>query len=209
MEGEGEFDDGVEAREGAVAWPHFLDHDSAVAAAEEVDHASGEDGLGEPVGGGGDGCGLGVDGVDDAAAVVEVGAGVRGHGRRRLIGSGNCLMGKGAWSDAFADGPTAVDGERLAGAEACGVAEEPDDGGVEVLGEADAAAVEGLFVADEGEDIVIGGGAGGHGGIDEGRGDDVDADIVRGVAGGGGFAEADDGGFGCGVDVGGEEARGG
>ncbi len=80
MEGEGEFDDGVEAWEGAVAWPHFLDHDSAVAAAEEVDHAAGEDGLGEPVGGGGDGGGLGIDGVDDAAAVVEVGAGVRGHG---------------------------------------------------------------------------------------------------------------------------------
>jgi hypothetical protein len=84
MEAEGEFDDRVEAREGAVAGPHFLDQDSAVAGAEEVDHASGEDGGGEPVGSLPDQAQLGVDGEQQFAAAGEVGDtwshGVEGRG---------------------------------------------------------------------------------------------------------------------------------
>lgn len=51
VEAEGEFDDGVEAGEGTVTRPDFLDQNPAMAGAEEVDHASGADGIGEPIGG--------------------------------------------------------------------------------------------------------------------------------------------------------------
>ena len=51
VEAERQLDDRIEPRERAVARPHLLDHDAAVAGAEDVHHASGEDRLGEPVGG--------------------------------------------------------------------------------------------------------------------------------------------------------------
>ena len=73
VEREREFDDRVEAGKRAVARPHLLDHDARVAGAEEVDHASGADGAGEPVGGGGDGGRLGGDGVNEAARLGQVG----------------------------------------------------------------------------------------------------------------------------------------
>ena len=69
---EREFDDGVEAGEGAVTRPHFFDQDSAVAGAEEVNHSAGEDGLAEPVGGLFNGRALGADAVEDCGAFVEV-----------------------------------------------------------------------------------------------------------------------------------------
>ena len=47
-----QLDDGIKARERSVAGPHLLDEDAGMAAAEEVDHAAGLDGFGEPVGGG-------------------------------------------------------------------------------------------------------------------------------------------------------------
>ena len=45
--GEGEFDDRVEAGEGAVARPHFLDHHATMARPEEMYHTTGQDRSGE------------------------------------------------------------------------------------------------------------------------------------------------------------------
>lgn len=51
VEGQREFDDGIEARKRTVTRPHLLDEDAAVAGTEDVDHLTGEDGLCEQVGG--------------------------------------------------------------------------------------------------------------------------------------------------------------
>jgi hypothetical protein len=49
METQGEFDDGIEARERSIARPHFLDHYPAVPRAEHLHHAAGENALRKPV----------------------------------------------------------------------------------------------------------------------------------------------------------------
>jgi hypothetical protein len=72
VEGQRELDDGIEARKGAVTRPHFLDEDAAVAGAEDVDHLSGEDRLGEHVGGLLDERELVADAVEEALAGFEV-----------------------------------------------------------------------------------------------------------------------------------------
>src|SRR5262249_10841890 len=49
VEGQREFDDGIKPWEGTIARPHFLDEDSAVAGAEDVDHSPSEDRLCKPI----------------------------------------------------------------------------------------------------------------------------------------------------------------
>src|SRR5258705_229801 len=50
MKCEGQLDNGIEARKGTVAWPHFLDHDPGMSGAEDVHHAASKDGFREPIG---------------------------------------------------------------------------------------------------------------------------------------------------------------
>ena len=50
VEAERELDDGIEARKGAIAGPHFFDHDAAVPRPEDVHHATREDAFSEPLG---------------------------------------------------------------------------------------------------------------------------------------------------------------
>ena len=47
MKRERKLDDGVEAGEGSVAGPHFLDENSAVPATENMHHSPGQDGRGK------------------------------------------------------------------------------------------------------------------------------------------------------------------
>lgn len=116
--------------------------------------------------------------------------------------------GRGGGELAFADRPTAVHGEDLSGDKPGGGGEEEDHRGVGIGRLADAAAVEGLFGADELEDLRVVGGALGHGGFDQGRGKDIDPDILGGVGGGDGFGESEDAAFGGGVGVAGEMGGG-
>ena len=83
VKGEGELDDRIEAGEGAVTRPHFLDKDAAVAGAEDVDHLPVEDGLRKQIGGLLDEGKLLADAVEQALAGVEILKG-RGHGARRV-----------------------------------------------------------------------------------------------------------------------------
>ncbi len=57
----------VEAGKGAVAGPHLLDHDAAVAAAKEVNHAAGQNSLTKPIGGLTDRFALGFYGIENGA----------------------------------------------------------------------------------------------------------------------------------------------
>ena len=72
VEGERKFDDGVEARKGAVAWPHLFDHDPAVAGAKNMDHAACEDAFGKMIGHRGDDIELLGDSGVDALTMFEV-----------------------------------------------------------------------------------------------------------------------------------------
>ena len=85
VKGEGKFDDGVEAWKGAVAWPHFFDHDSAVAGAEDVDHAACENAFCKVIGYGGDDIELLGDSCVDALAVFEVTSRRRGCGHDGML----------------------------------------------------------------------------------------------------------------------------
>ena len=67
-----ELNDGIEAGEGAVARPHFLHQNAAVAGAKDVHHLSGEDRLCEHVGGLLDERKLIADTIEESLAGVEV-----------------------------------------------------------------------------------------------------------------------------------------
>lgn len=69
MEAEAEFDDGVEAWKGSIAWPHFLDKNAAMAGSEEMNHSTSQDGGSEPICGLADGRRLGFHPVDDLSAL--------------------------------------------------------------------------------------------------------------------------------------------
>lgn len=144
----------------------------------------------------GDSFGAGAAEVDaDEQLVHEGGVGVVG-----VSGSGGRVL-------AFADTPAGVDGEHVAGDGGGGIAEE-EQGGLGDLVGFDEVAEERLFGLEEVVDARVLLGALAHGGADQSRGDDVDADAFGGVVGGHGAAEADDGGFAGGVGVGGEVVRG-
>ena len=72
MKSQRQLDDRVEAGERAVARPHFLDHDAAVAGAEQVHHSPGENRLGKPVGCLVDGIRLAKRVIRQFAAFLEV-----------------------------------------------------------------------------------------------------------------------------------------
>ena len=72
VEGERKLDDWIEPRIRPISGPHFFDHDAAVAGGEDVDHATGKDRGGEPVGGLTDRGELALDGVCEAAAGVKI-----------------------------------------------------------------------------------------------------------------------------------------
>ena len=50
VKGQRQFHDGIPARKGAITRPHFFDHHPRMAGAKDVDHASCQDGAGEPFG---------------------------------------------------------------------------------------------------------------------------------------------------------------
>src|SRR5207248_7061821 len=82
----------------------------------------------------------------------------------------------------FAHPPAAVHGQDDAGDEAGRVAAQEDGGVAAVLGPAGAGG-QGLLGLEEGEDDRVVGRPGGHWRVDQARGEDVDADVVGGVAG--------------------------
>ena len=75
---EREFDDGIEPGKRAIAGPHFFDHDARVPGSKHVDHAAGQNGGGEEVGGLGDQWQLRFDRVDEVAGFFKI-AGGRGR----------------------------------------------------------------------------------------------------------------------------------
>ena len=67
-----EFDDRIETGERAVARPHLLDHDAAMAGAEDVDHAARENAFREPVRRLRDRIALALHLIDDRTAFAEI-----------------------------------------------------------------------------------------------------------------------------------------
>ena len=67
VEAEREFHDGVESRKRPVARPHLFDQNAAVARSEQMHHPASQDGVGEPIGGLGDGGRLPFDAGDQLA----------------------------------------------------------------------------------------------------------------------------------------------
>ena len=82
MEAQRELDDGIEARKRTVTRPHLLHENPAVARAEEVNHAPGENRLGEPICRPLNGGLLAFDGGQKFAASVQVIC-ARSHRRAR------------------------------------------------------------------------------------------------------------------------------
>lgn len=107
------------------------------------------------------------------------------------------LLAIGYWLWRFAPSPirhapSAVHGDDLSGHESAFLRKQPDHGGVEVLGLADASAVQGLLGPDEVEDLFVSLRALGHGGGHQAGGDHVEPDALDSVMGRGRPGEADD-----------------
>ena len=82
-----QFHDGIPAWERPVARPHLLHHDATVSAAENMDHAPGENARGKQIRGARDGIGLSGHGIEQAAALEEI------------------ISGGGHWGEGVKSGP--------------------------------------------------------------------------------------------------------
>jgi hypothetical protein len=70
VEAERQFYHGIEPWETPVSRPHFLDHDSAVSAAEEVHHSVGQDSLREAIRNVPYGFGLSADAFNETSTFI-------------------------------------------------------------------------------------------------------------------------------------------